>query len=652
MEHHDAPLVWIPLPCGTRLAARIWRPVTDAPVPAVLEFLPYRRRDVTAPRDEATYPALAAHGFAGVRVDLRGTGDSGGQFDDEYSETELSDAEATLAWIAAQPWCNGHVGMMGISWGGFNALQLAARRPPALKAVISIASTVDRFADDIHTKGGAQMGTNLYWATQMLARAAVPPDAAVVGADWRKIWLDRLGAMEPLALTWMRHQRRDGYWKHGSICEDFGAVEAPALLIAGWADGYRNTPWKGRAGLGARARAITGPWVHLYPHFAVPGPRMDFVAEAAAWFGQHLRGEDAPDLPAHRLYLSEAVRPDAPRDFEPGQWIEIDQRAASEARLHLSPGTLGPAGRTQTTLLCSALDTGVDGGAFFTQGGDTDLPADQRADDGRSLCFETEPSDTPLDIIGMPVLRLPVAIDAPQGNLIARLVDVHPDGCAHRISMGVLNLAHRNGSETPSPMTPGAPEHITLTLDATAYRLRPGHRLRLALSTAYFPLILPPPSDVTATLTLGPQATLHLPHAPHRPCTLPEPPPGDPRPDYPRQTPAEDYRRTHFDRATGRTDVVQSSTTGLRTHPGHGLGFEDTHKARWSITRGDPLSLEAQEETTALRIRDGITTEVIATGGMRATATHWIVEARLAARENDALIFERGWSEEIPRDHV
>lgn len=652
MEHHASPTVWIPLPDGTRLAARLWRPVTDAPVPAILEFLPYRRRDVTAPRDEATYPALAAHGFAGVRVELRGTGDSDGHFDDEYSETELSDAEATIAWIAAQRWCNGNVGMMGISWGGFNALQLAARRPPALKAVISIASTVDRFADDIHTKGGAQMGTNLYWATQMLGRAAVPPDAAVVGEAWRAKWLDRLEHLPALAFTWMRHQHRDGYWQRGSICEDFGAVEAPALLIAGWADGYRNTPWKGRAGLSARARAITGPWVHLYPHFAVPGPRMDFVAEAAAWFGQHLHSDDAPELPAHRLFLSEAVRPDAPRDIEPGQWVEIDQTEATETILHLSPGQLGPLVDPMTVPLRSPLDTGIDGGAFFTQGSDTDLPADQRADDGRSLCFETGALHTPLDIIGMPTLRLPVALDTPQGNLIARLVDVHPDGCAHRITMGVLNLSHRDSSTDPHPMIPGTPETITLTLDATAYRLRPGHKLRLALSTAYFPLILPPPSDVTATLGLGAKASLHLPHAPYRPCDVAEPPADDPRPIYPQGSPPEDNRITRFDRTTGRTSVVQSSTTGLHTHPDHGLVFEDTHKARWSITRGDPLSLEAQEETSALRIRDGVTTEVIATGRLRASATHWIIEARLAAKENEALVFERDWSETIPRDHV
>ena len=211
---------WIALPDGTRLAARLFLP-EPRPAPAVLEFLPYRRRDVTAARDEGTYPAYARAGIAGVRVDLRGTGDSEGAFDDEYSETELSDAEAVIAWIAAQPWSNGNVGMMGISWGGFNALQLAARRPPALKAVISVASTVDRFADDIHYKGGACMSSNLYWATQMLGRAALPPDAAVLGGAWRDRWLERLETTPSLAAKWHREQARGPYWQHGSICRGF-----------------------------------------------------------------------------------------------------------------------------------------------------------------------------------------------------------------------------------------------------------------------------------------------------------------------------------------------------------------------------------------------------------------------------------------------
>ena len=122
---------WITLSDGTRLAARIWMPedAEGEPVPAVLEYLPYRKRDGTCLRDESTYPIFASAGIAGVRVDIRGSGESDGVIDGEYTSRELSDACEVIAWIAKQPWSNGNVGMMGISWGGFNCLQVAALHP-------------------------------------------------------------------------------------------------------------------------------------------------------------------------------------------------------------------------------------------------------------------------------------------------------------------------------------------------------------------------------------------------------------------------------------------------------------------------------------------------------------------------------------------
>lgn len=646
----DLPTVWIPMPDGVRLAARLWLP--KKPAAAVLEYLPYRRRDGTSVRDASVYPAFAQMGFAGVRVDIRGTGDSEGHFDDEYSEQELCDGEAVIAWIAAQPWCDGNVGMMGISWGGFNALQLAARNPPALKAVISIASTVDRFADDIHFKGGAHLSANLYWATQMLGRAAMPPDAAVVGEGWHAQWLDRLEHLPALIFSWMAHQTRDGFWKHGSVCEDFSAAQAPALVIAGWADGYRNTPWKARAGLGDKARSITGPWVHLYPHFAVPEPRLDFTAEAAQWWGQHLQGCNlgADALPAHRLYLSEAIRPDQTRAHDPGRWIEITQEEETETVLRLSPGTLAPAGQGRGVVTVrTPLDCGTDAGEFFTQGADTDLPDDQRADDGLSVCFDTDPLDAPLDIIGCPTLRVGVAIDAPQGTLIARLCDVHPDGTSHRISLGVLNLSHRNSSGRPAAMTPGRVEELAVHLDATAYRVRPGHRLRLAISTAYFPMLVPSPTDITATLTLN-RSTLHLPSAPFSEITLPQASP-DTRPDFP-ATPGSAARRVTRDRASGITTVTIDSDTGTITHPEYGIAWRDVRRSDYAITRGDPLSYRAREVSTHERTRDGILTRVTATSHLRATADDWVIDARIEATRDDQTVFTRDWSRTIARDHM
>ena len=116
---------------GCRLSARLWKPVNaeQSPVPLILEYLPYRKSDGTRARDALTHPWFARRGYACLRVDMRGNGDSDGLMEDEYTAQELSDAVEVINQMAAQPWCTGTVGMMGISWGGFNGLQVAALAP-------------------------------------------------------------------------------------------------------------------------------------------------------------------------------------------------------------------------------------------------------------------------------------------------------------------------------------------------------------------------------------------------------------------------------------------------------------------------------------------------------------------------------------------
>ncbi len=263
---------YIALTDGRSLAAKIWLPITaeSNPVPAILEYLPYRKRDGTSLRDQSNYPVFAAAGYAGIRVDISGTGESDGDYDDEYSPRELSDGIEVINWIAAQNWCTGDVGMMGISWGGFNSLQIAALRPPALKAVIAIGTTVDRYNDDIHYKNGCHLYSNLYWSSTMLCFASRPPDPTLVGDRWKEMWLHRLNT-QPFPLeVWLNHQRRDTYWKHGSICEDYSAIQIPAMVISGWGDGYINAPPAMTANSQSVVSAINGPWIHKYPHFAWP----------------------------------------------------------------------------------------------------------------------------------------------------------------------------------------------------------------------------------------------------------------------------------------------------------------------------------------------------------------------------------------------
>ena len=649
---------WIEVPGGPRLAARLWLPSDAAatPVPAVLEFLPYRRRDSTAARDESTYPALARAGYAGVRVDMRGTGDSDGLYDDEYSETELADAEAVIAWIAEQPWCNGAVGMMGISWGGFNGLQVAARRPPALKAVISISSSVDRYNDDIHYRNGCHLGAHLSWATTMLGYIARPPDSDVVGDRWRAMWHERLEAIAPASLVWMAHPRRDAYWKRGSIGDDFDAVQAPVLVIAGWADGYRNTPAKAVAGLPTPSKALNGPWVHKYPHFALPRPRVDFHAEAIRWWDRWLsdRANGAEHLPQQRAFIAEAVRPADRTGRETGRWVSRDLRGDNtQLRLHLTvEGGLSTTGGGVGQVVIDTDETcGADAGVFFVVDPATELPTDQRADDALSVVFETAALETAVDVLGRARLSIRIALDRPQGNLIARLDDVHPDGLSHRVAMGVLNLSHRHGNESPEIMRPGVFEQIEMYLDDAGYRFVVGHRIRLALSTAYFPMVLPPPAHARATVELGGESFIEIPTpADLVDIDLPEPAEGL-LPAYEQLTPA--FAGRHISRSADAATVTTSITSdsGEIVHPTNGMVWREIHESVATITAHDALSFACEEQTTVVRRRAGIETRCVATGRLTATADSWRVSAALTALEDDRIVFERTWADDIRRDH-
>ncbi|KRD52942.1 CocE/NonD family hydrolase [Ensifer sp. ENS10] len=652
---------WIRLKDGTRLAARIWMPAgaEAAPVPAVLEYLPYRKQGGTSVRDESTYPVFAAAGIAGVRVDIRGSGESDGVIDGEYTPRELSDGCEIVEWIAAQPWSNGKVGMMGISWGGFNCLQVAALKPPALKAVISIASTVDRYNDDIHYKNGCHLSAQLSWAATMLGYQSRSPDPAIVGDRWKEMWMERLENEPYFMEEWLKHQRRDAFWQHGSIAEDFGSVEVPALVIAGWADGYRNTPLKAVEGLGDQAKALIGPWVHKYPHFAFPKPRADFHGEAIRWWNRWLRDEKngAEDGPQVRAYILDGPRPSLRRDSDPGRWVAKDAWASPEMQLFgvSHDGRLTPsAGGTGIgeIYLKSPLDTGTASGEYFTLKPDAEMAGDQRIDDAGSLVFETAPLLAAADYLGQPTLTVDVNCQAATANLAVRLVDVHPDGTATRVAFGVLNLAHRDGNAQPRPVEPGRKTRVTLVLDACGYRFRAGNRIRVSLSTSYWPLILPSPTEPGLTIDTS-SLSLALPLlGAHREIAVPEPENPDPLPKYRELTRGTSSRTVERDMTHGMTHYRIYEDTGLSEHPETGLATQDIRDETWSIAPDDPLSMIGTSTWTCVAKRDGWSVRTVSTSTLHCTESEWITEAEVVAYEGDRQIFEKHFKKRIPRDFM
>lgn len=685
---------WIPLSDGTRLCARIWLP-EDAerrPVPAILEYLPYRKDDVTAADDARYHPYFAARGYAAIRVDIRGSGDSDGVLTDEYSRQEGDDAMELLAWIAEQPWCTGDVGMMGISWSGFNSLQIAARRPPQLKAIITACSSDDRYDNDVHYYGGLPLGYYLMpWSSVMLAFNARPPDPAIVGDRWRELWLERLQSNPHLIETWLAHQHRDEYWRGGSICEDYAAIECPVLAVGGWADAYVDAILRMLEHLRCPRRAIVGPWGHQFPMLGVPGPAIGFLQEAVRWWDRWLKGADngVMEEPVLRAWMQEPARAGRDDLVRPGRWVAEEawpraDAAAQEVRLELDPsgshggaihereqvvprvdgpafaaGDAGP-GLLDGVLGIGSVDhsspqtVGVDAGAWCAYGNPGDLPLDQRADDGRSLTFDSAPLADRLELLGQPVVELAVSADQPAAFVMARLCDVAPDGASTVITRGAINLCHRDGRDAPRAVVPGETMNVAFTLKAAGYALAPGHRLRLALSTSYWPWLWPSPAP--ATITVQGSSALRLPARAPRPDAdarvafeAPEmAPPLAVEQLVPRRPRLEVTR----DAVTGRTQYVMArSFSGAKRLPS-GLEYHDEDPVTFTISDDDPLSARVECRRRIVSRRDDWQTRLEVTAVMTADAGHYHVSSTLDAYEGEIRIHTAAHTAAIPREHT
>ena len=654
--------LFITLQDGTRLAAKLWLPEGAGRVPAILEYLPYRKHDGTRTRDNGLHAYLAARGYACLRVDIRGTGESDGIITDEYTVQEQLDGCEVIDWIAAQDWCDGQVAMIGISWGGFNGLQIAAHRPPALKTVITTGSTDDRYATDVHYVGGCLSKDNFDWSSTMFAWNDLPPDPAVVGPRWREMWLQRLEANRPWILTWLAHQRRDDYWRQGSVCEDFSRITIPVYAVSGWADNYSESVPRLLAGLSGPRRGLIGPWEHSYPHDASVAPRIGWLQEVVRWCDHWLKGCETRimDEPMLRVWMQEPVPPATLYDARPGRWVGEAVWPSPRIipqRLPLNPGgRLGGAAGTGTAAISSPLRVGAASGEVGRYASDADWPTDQREDDGGSLVFVTDPLPERLEILGAARLELRLSSDQPLALLAARLNEVAPDGASTRVALGLMNLAHREGHGAPRPLVPGEEVAVTVEYDDIAHAFAAGSRIAVALSTSYWPVAWPSPEPAAITLRLG-QSALVLPLRPPdpadallRPFDAPESAPETP---HHRRMPEDaPRRRITRDLLTGAMQVDFPRGSGMLAMPDIGHVHESEGIVSYHITEGDPLSARTTSRFRTVVTRAGTSCEHLSEGTLSCDATHFRVQMRLEARENGEVIFTRDWDERIPRDHL
>lgn len=648
----------IPLSDGTQLAARIWLPeeAGEQAFPAILEYLPYRKRDGTAVRDALTHPWMAGQGYVCVRVDMRGNGESQGLMADEYLLQEQNDALEVIEWLCQQPWCDGNLGMMGISWGGFNGLQVAARQPQALKAIITLCSTDDRYADDIHYKGGNLLMENFGWAATMLNFSAAVPDPLLVGDSWRDMWKARLDAMPLLAQTWLEHQTRDDYWRHGSVCEDYSAIKAAVYAVGGWGDAYKNAVPRLMENLHGPKKAMVGPWIHKYPHFAVPNPAVGFLQEAKRWWDHWLKGIDngVMDEAPCNFYLQDVLPPKGSYAERPGVWVQTtgwpDQQIQwQDYSLSHNGLGMGQQPLEMPHSICSPLTTGLHQGEYCAIWFGPDGPTDQRRDDAQSLCFDSEPLGEPLALLGDVRLDLKLSSDTACGQLVARLNAVAPDGQVTQITYGVLNLNLRDDFGTLSPPVPGEPMQVCLNLDHVGIRVPAGYRLRLALGTASFPLLWP--ARELTTLTLLPELQrVQLPVFNGQPVDCPFEKPQSATPAALEVIRAAAPKRSLIeDVGSGEVCVKIEDDLGAMRFLDHGLWVDQRCTEQYRTLPWDPLSARADIQWHYRVGREQWSVEVDSELHVHADAQWFYVEATQVARENGEEVHRRQWSERVAR---
>lgn len=653
--------VWIEMSDGVRLSAKIWMPIgaSETPVPAVLEFIPYRKRDSYAIRDHRNHAWTAARGYACIRPDMRGHGDSEGIMEDEYSPREQQDAVEVIAWLAQQDWCSGNVGMMGLSWGGIASMQAATKQPPALKAIIPVGSSVDRYYDDAGYLVGGYAGQGLGWGGVMFGYCIRPPDPAVVGDVWRDMWFERLENTPMFAEKWLNHQTRDETWKQGSVCENFDKIKVPVLGVSGWNDCWPNTMIRLLENIDAPCRAVSGPWGHVYPNLGGPGPMVGFLQLALDWWDHWLKGIDngVMDEPAFLAYLQDSHAPDPNPNERAGRWVEEagwPTNNVAMTRLGMVPGSLiETAGASGSSVeICSPVTLGLKSGEYMPISGIAELPQDQRGDDALSVCFDGEPLTEKLELLGTTYAHLRISSDCAHGMIAVRICDVAPNGESTLISYGLLNLKQRDGKEVCAEITPEEMMDVSVRLNDTGWSMKLGHKLRLALSSHLWPMAWPQAEQATLKVDLD-GCSLELPVRSNDAGGEIDTPFAETEaadaPTLEVVVPATGSRHIHQNIETGETVYDVKSDSGKIRFEDINLTYGSMNSQCYSIIDGDPLSAKIEYCADFSFARDGWDVRTESQLITTCDAEYFFLNGRIAAYEGDEQVYARKWDLKVPR---
>jgi putative CocE/NonD family hydrolase len=642
----------IPMPDGVLLAATLYMPADLRPherVPALLEYLPYRKDDDTASGDYGKHAYFARHGYVGVRVDIRGFGASGGSPPTrEYSAQEQEDGEHVIAWLARQPWSNGNVGMFGISWGGFNSIQMAMRRPPALKAILAIEATEALFKEDVHYMDGVMHVDEFEVSMDLDQGRSGAPDFPL-----DENTLTQRMDSTPWSLDYFRHQRQGAFWR--APIRRFEDIRIPCFLIGGMQDGYRDSIPRMLERVPALVHAWLGPWNHDYPNTSIYGPRVEWRDQAVRWFDHWLKGIDngVEREPRLVVYQQHSHPPGAAPQDIPGEW-----RAESwpPARLTAETWFLAPNHQLTAAPAAAATDhlryvpsAGTEAGFWWGE-----LLTDQRPVDAFSLTYDTAPLEAEVSMLGVAHVRLLAAADAPLANWIVRLEDVAEDGRVTAITGAALAGAQRRSMEHPEPLAPGQEYVLDFDLHLSTWVWPRGHRIRVAISNAQWPMLWPTPYLMTTALRLGGAggSAIMLPIVPAHgrappafgPLAAVEIPPGITTPG--------DYAwpgswKLERDEAKERSTVTWRGTSAVRFPWG---SFEHSEQLVYRVDDADPAASTVEGEAESVERLPG---RVLTYRGRLAvtsdaTTFHYAYTRELL--RNGEVVRTKTWQEVIPRD--
>jgi putative CocE/NonD family hydrolase len=644
---------WLKMRDGVRLAATYYSPVPRSPgerFPVLFEFLPYRKDDGGYIGIYSLYTYFVRRGYILARVDIRGTGSSEGTFPlREYSEQELDDAGETIDQLSRLPGSNGNVGMWGISWGGFNAIQVAMRRPPALKAILAAMATDDLYHDDIHYIDGAFHVDE--WAFWFDHSKAIPrsPDYPIDERYYRERF-----ESTPGLLTYLKQQGDGEFWSRNSLRNQYAKVRVPCYLIGGLLDGYRDSIPRMLEKMTVPIKAEVGPWNHAWPDDGTPGPNYEWRREAVRWWDQWLKGRETGVRSDPRLviYLRAGQAPDAGLTMTPGSWLAGDWPIpgttwkrfypAANGRLREGPGAVG------ADALFYVPSYGISTGLWWGE-----PTGDMRPDDAGSLVYDGDVLTERFAIVGLPRVRLRVKAGAPLAHWIARLEDVFPDGRVALVAGGLLNGAHRRSRLHPEPQVPGEADDLEFELHLTTWTFEPGHRVRLSVSNSLFPMIWPTPDLMTTTVVTGVEATrIELPIIPAGPLGAPAFKPAEKREV---RTDARDLGSDVWPQGTN--EWKRDAARGLVTYTWSGKSryeirdrrFEATEKNVYETNESDPASSRfLGEDSDRIELR-GRTIDVLTSVEIRSDAGSFHVLFVRRILENGRLLRERTWQETIPR---